>query len=320
MRYRITPRSYDIFVRRILKEAKPTSPGGQPTYELINAALWTPNPRDRLVTNPSRKLNVGFGVLEFISLLTGLDDIAPFTALIASYDQFAINGKLDGCYGKRIVAGPGMSQIESVISILKEDPASRRAIISIYDATDTFTHRRNRPNTPCTIGFQFLIRSGELDMVTTMRSNDLYLGLPYDMFSFTLLQEYLAVRLNVGLGVYYHNAGSLHAYETDIPKLLAGEAYRWQGIMGPMPNITSDDISLLREVTVRMGRGADANAALRHMTHPYVRDLAHTMLAFAARKHDMLVAARHISQIQDRSLRHACYPAIPYNRWANKNV
>ncbi|MNP18299.1 Thymidylate synthase [compost metagenome] len=46
-----------------------------------------------------------------------------------------------------------------------------------------------------------------------MRSNDIYLGMPYDIFSFTMLQEMLALELNVELGSYTHMVGSLHIYE-----------------------------------------------------------------------------------------------------------
>ena len=48
-----------------------------------------------------------------------------------------------------------------------------------------------------------------------MRSNDIWTGFPYDVFSFTAMQIILAFQLGVGIGEYTHIAGSLHLYERD---------------------------------------------------------------------------------------------------------
>jgi thymidylate synthase len=58
-----------------------------------------------------------------------------------------------------------------------------------------------------------LAREGRLHLIVQMRSNDVVWGLPYDIFLFTMLQEMLALRLGLGLGVYIHSVGSLHLYE-----------------------------------------------------------------------------------------------------------
>jgi thymidylate synthase len=60
------------------------------------------------------------------------------------------------------------------------------------------------------------VRAGKLEAITTMRSNDVILGLPYDIFLFTMLQEMMAVELELELGVYHHIVGSLHIYESDL--------------------------------------------------------------------------------------------------------
>lgn len=53
-----------------------------------------------------------------------------------------------------------------------------------------------------------------------MRSNDLWMGFPNDIFQFTAIQIYLAMRLGVGLGTYTHIAGSLHLYDRDYQSAL----------------------------------------------------------------------------------------------------
>jgi thymidylate synthase len=51
-----------------------------------------------------------------------------------------------------------------------------------------------------------------------MRSNDVFLGLPHDIFSFTMMQEIAACELNVKMGSYHHSVASLHLYDdTDEP-------------------------------------------------------------------------------------------------------
>ena len=52
-------------------------------------------------------------------------------------------------------------------------------------------------------------------MTVYMRSNDIWMGLPYDVFSFTCMQILLAFKLGVGIGTYTHHAASLHLYKRD---------------------------------------------------------------------------------------------------------
>ncbi len=59
-------------------------------------------------------------------------------------------------------------------------------------------------------------RGSNLHMSVTMRSNDAYMGLPHDVFCFTMLQEMVAKTLGLELGEYYHYVGSMHLYMSDI--------------------------------------------------------------------------------------------------------
>ena len=56
-----------------------------------------------------------------------------------------------------------------------------------------------------------------------MRSNDLWLGFPYDVFQFTCMQVLMSMELGIELGSYTHIAGSLHIYERDFKKALERE-------------------------------------------------------------------------------------------------
>jgi thymidylate synthase len=65
---------------------------------------------------------------------------------------------------------------------------------------------------------QLFVRDGRIDATVYMRSNDIFLGLPYDLFVFTMLQELFAAELGLDVGRYHHMVGSLHLYETDIER------------------------------------------------------------------------------------------------------
>lgn len=121
----------------------------------------------------------------------------------------------NSAYGHLLMNEP-FNQIEQVIRILKNDKNSRRAVMNI-----------NRPNafkgttkdSPCTISVQYMIRNNKLHCFVNMRSNDVWFGLPYDIVFFTELQKYVAARLSVDAGFYYHNAASLHLYDRDVVKV-----------------------------------------------------------------------------------------------------
>jgi thymidylate synthase len=70
-----------------------------------------------------------------------------------------------------------------------------------------------------------------LNLAVYMRSNDAYLGLPHDLFCFTLLQELIALKTNLPLGIYTHYATSMHAYEKDVEKV---SNYLAEGLQEPI--------------------------------------------------------------------------------------
>jgi thymidylate synthase len=161
------------------------------------------------VVPPARRLNPAFAVAEALWILSGSDDPWIF-AYNRSLAQYADDGRLRGAYGPRMRRWRGeVDQLVHVRDLLQRDPDSRQAVIQLYDPhLDT---RGNR-DVPCTLNYRFFLREGRLDMHTTMRSNDIWLGLPYDVFTATILHEIMADWLSVELGTYHHHVDSLHLY------------------------------------------------------------------------------------------------------------
>jgi hypothetical protein len=78
----------------------------------------------------------------------------------------------------------------------------------------------NKKDIPCTLNLQFFIRGEHLYCIATMRSNDAWMGMPYDIYCFTSLQCLLAEHLGLKVGFYQHNVGSMHLYEKHYQKAL----------------------------------------------------------------------------------------------------
>jgi thymidylate synthase len=196
--------------RAVLSQGHRVAPRGMSTTELLGAHLCLTAPCRRFVSvPPARVLNPAFAVAEALWILSGSDDPWIFT-YNRSLRQYADNGRLQGAYGPRLRRWRGeVDQLHRVRNLLARDPDSRQAVIQIYDPQlDTRGHR----DVPCTLNYRFFIRHGRLDMHTTMRSNDVWLGLPYDLFTATLLQEVMAGWLGVHAGTYHHHVDSLHLY------------------------------------------------------------------------------------------------------------
>lgn len=166
--------------------------------------------------NKRRRLSPAYACAEFLWYLSMTDDIEMIQAYAPQYHKFAENGVAFGAYGdrwKNDVEGV-KNQIELLIEHLQRDPASRQAVVTMWNANDLpHAIAKDHADLPCTLGLQFLIRNNKLHLVTTMRSNDAWLGTPYDVFAFTCLQWLVASVLNVEPGSYTHQVGSMHLYE-----------------------------------------------------------------------------------------------------------
>jgi thymidylate synthase len=181
------------------------------TTEVMGVHLCLTDPRRRFVDlPPARVINPAFAVAEALWVLSGSDDpwIFQYNRALARY---ADGGRLQGAYGPRMRRWRGgVDQLDQVRRLLGRDPDSRQGVIQLFDPErDTRGHR----DMPCTLGYRFFLRGGRLHMHTTMRSQDLWLGFPYDVFTATLLQELLAGWLGVEVGECHHHVDSLHLYD-----------------------------------------------------------------------------------------------------------
>lgn len=203
---------YVAACRAVRRAGVRVSPRGMATTEVLGACLCLTDPRRRLVDlPPARVINPAFAVAEALWILSGSDDpwIFQYNRALTRYTD---DGRLQGAYGPRMRRWHGrVDQLDQVRRLLAHDPDSRQGVIALFDPErDTRGHR----DVPCTLSYRFFLRGGGLHMHTTMRSQDMWLGFPYDLFTATLLQELLAGWLGVKLGEYHHHVDSLHLYTT----------------------------------------------------------------------------------------------------------
>lgn len=204
------------------------------SHELLGVSALIRRPRARLCRSETR--GRAFSCLgELVWYLSGSNALEPIARYISKYRKESEDGKtVYGGYGPRLFGQHGHDQIANVLTLLRDSPTSRRAVIQLFDAADISARR---PEIPCTCTLQFLARDGQLHLIAHMRSNDAFIGLPHDVFCFTMLQEIMARSLGLEMGPYRHMVGSLHLYEENVPdaEALLGEHFQQRIEMPAMP-------------------------------------------------------------------------------------
>lgn len=181
--------------------------------ELLNPQITLTQPDHREVLSINRKANVYAQIAETMWVLAGRNDIEWLSAYLPRAPEFSDDGSTwRGGYGPRIRRGHfDVDQLAYVIDTLREDPLSRRAVISIYDPwVDTVPGK----DIPCNDFLQFQSRNGQLHLTVTVRSNDAMWGWSgINAFEWSTLQEIVASLLGIHVGDLTFNIGSLHLYE-----------------------------------------------------------------------------------------------------------
>jgi thymidylate synthase len=195
------------------------------TTEISGVLLRLTNPRARLSYSENRgKLFSAVG--ELLWYLRKKNDLGFIKYYLKKYEQESEDGKtVHGGYGPRLFAMRGHDQIANIVRLLKDNPDTRRAVIQLFNAEDIATRF---VEIPCTCNFHFMIRHNKLEMITHMRSNDAFRGLPHDVFAFTMIQEIVARSLGLEIGQYKHFVGSLHLYKRDFEAAARYIAEGWQ--------------------------------------------------------------------------------------------
>lgn len=133
---------------------------------------------------------------------------------VSIWDEWADeNGDLGPVYGKQWRAwqttdGRVIDQISQVISQIKENPDSRRLLVSAWNVGEI--EKMALP--PCHIVFQFYVAEGRLSCQLYQRSADVFLGVPFNIASYALLTHMVAQVCDLQVGDFIHTLGDAHLY------------------------------------------------------------------------------------------------------------
>lgn len=192
------------------------SPRGLSCIEMVQPVVHRIDPYYPLVTFKERKLSYRFAAAEALWIINGRNDVDFVARVNKNIRQFSDNGAvLAGAYGPKII-----NQLDYVVEKLIEDQDTRQATLTIWERNP----RKSR-DIPCTVAMNFMIRGTRLHCQVFMRSSDVYLGLPYDMFSFSMVMRLVlsefktrigATPFNYKLGELCIYAASTHLYVKDL--------------------------------------------------------------------------------------------------------
>ena len=210
-KFRNANSAYEYLHDRIIQEGVDFAD----TKALFNVGFYITNPMDNKIINRERNWKLDYAEAEWQWYLSGDRNIAKLGKLYGKVPEIwkrmaDADGNVNSNYGWQ---WERTSQLDIVIQMLKDNPKTRQAAISIYDAKEISDYTND---TPCTYAVQFTILHGRLDMCVTMRSNDLWYGFCNDQYCFSELQRLVSKQLNIEPGTYYHFAHNMHLYNDKI--------------------------------------------------------------------------------------------------------
>jgi thymidylate synthase len=175
--------------------------------------------RERFPLLTTKKLHLKSIIYELLWFLHGETNVRYLNKHgVTIWDEWAgENGDLGRVYGAqwrdwRGANGIRVDQIEKVISEIKENPSSRRLIVSAWNPAEI----DEMALPPCHVLFQFYVNDGELSCQLYQRSADLFLGVPFNIASYSLLTMMIAQVCGLRAGDFVHTFGDLHLYQNHL--------------------------------------------------------------------------------------------------------
>lgn len=277
-------------------------------------------PMERVLLSAVRDANPFFHLGEAMFLIQGRNDATWLDQFVHDYSsRFAEpDGHQHGAYGFRWrkhfdLEGGGHSslpdQLETVIRMLKQNNKDRRVVLQMWDPTSDLDRPELR-DVPCNLAVIPRIVNGRLDISVCCRSNDLILGCAgTNAVCFAILQEYMAARIGVHVGVYYQISLNYHAYLESYNKLVDGILKEPEREYPPITTIVSCGDNFDQDLNVFMERKGEYSG-----TNPFFPDVAEPLfrahqlwkgkfpqaamecLDSAAQQTDWIIAAREWMQ------------------------
>lgn len=163
----------------------------------------------------TKKLHLKSILHELLWFLKGETNIRYLTQNgVSIWNEWAdSNGELGHVYGYQWRSWPsykggGIDQITQVVEAIKNNPDSRRHIVSAWNVADL----DNMALPPCHVMFQFYVANGRLSCSMYQRSADIFIGVPFNIASYALLTHMVAQVCDLQPGDFIHTFGDAHIY------------------------------------------------------------------------------------------------------------
>lgn len=225
----------DIQYLRLLKSVLDTGTSkedrtGTGTLSLFGAQLRF-DLREGFPLLTTKKVHMKSITHELLWFLKGETNIAYLKENgVSIWDEWATeSGELGPVYGKQWRDFNGVDQISELIAQIKKNPDSRRLIVSAWNPQvlpDTSKSPKDNASEgkmalpPCHCLFQFYVADGKLSCQLYQRSADIFLGVPFNIASYSLLTHMVAQVCDLEVGDFVHTFGDVHLYKNHLQQAL----------------------------------------------------------------------------------------------------
>jgi thymidylate synthase len=203
-----------------------------------------------------RKIPFKIFVAEQVWFLMGNNSpewIGQFTKI---WDDFIEEDGTVTSYGHRWRKHFGRDQLGELIKHLRQKPGSRHGVVIAWDPKNDGLTAKPRKNVPCLFSFVVNIIGGKLCLHNIIRSQDVFLGMPFDVAGFAFLQHVIAQELGLEVGTYAHSISNAHFYSDQYEaaeELLKRQNEEQEEIILKLPKNTlkraeQGDITLIDEI------------------------------------------------------------------------
>lgn len=166
----------------------------------------------------TKKIHIKSVVHELLWFLSGSTNIRYLQENgVRIWNEWADeNGDLGPVYGKQwrdwVAGEKRIDQISEVMETLRKTPSSRRAVVVAWNPGDI----GSMALPPCHCLFQFFIMNNKLNCQLYQRSADVFLGVPFNIASYSILTAMVAHQLGVSLGDFVWSGGVVHLYSNHV--------------------------------------------------------------------------------------------------------
>jgi thymidylate synthase len=302
-------------LRSLVEDGTDVEVRGHLTRELNARLVQVENVRERYLLVPNRHNNVFASIAESLWVIAGRNDLGYLSAYLPRAREYSDDGETwRAAYGPRLRNWNGVDQLAEVVSILRADLTSRRAVAVLYDPDRDFIQSND---IPCNNWLHFIVREGRVDLHVAARSTDIWWGFSgINAFEWTLLLEMVAHWLRQEPGHLVFFTSSMHLYERHFEK--AGRVLRHQSsehyeddLRNQLPAFETPWESFTAEISewMRVEQGMRSGRDLCHLdcslTDPLLTSYAQMIDLFwmFKRREDSGVIEERLAAISDATLR-----------------